>query len=144
MAEMYAVVRIRGGVNISPKIRDTLKMLNLSAVNRCVIIPKTPGYEGMLIRAKSHLTWGEIDQKMIERLVLKRGRMGGDRRPDAKTAKEITREIISKKSLKNTGIKPVFRLSPPRGGLKSIRLPYPRGDAGFRGKDINKLLERMI
>ena len=35
------------------------------------------------------------------------------------------------------------RLKPPVRGLKSIRLPYPKGDVGYRGKDIVKLIERM-
>ncbi len=34
-------------------------------------------------------------------------------------------------------------LKPPKGGFKSIRRHYPKGDLGYRGKDIIKLVERM-
>ena len=37
-----------------------------------------------------------------------------------------------------------YRLQPPKGGFKSTRLFYPKGDLGYRGKDIEKLIERMI
>ncbi len=42
-----------------------------------------------------------------------------------------------------TGKKVRGKLNPPRGGFKSIRRHYPGGDLGYRGKDIEKLLERM-
>jgi large subunit ribosomal protein L30 len=44
------------------------------------------------------------------------------------------------------GINPVFRLAPPRkGGYEGIKRAYSVGGAlGYRSKDINKLLERMI
>jgi len=41
-------------------------------------------------------------------------------------------------------IEPVFRLTPPSKGFKSIKEHYPKGDLGYRGKEINELLKRMI
>jgi len=41
-------------------------------------------------------------------------------------------------------IKPVFRLSPPRKGFRSLKNPYNRrGDLGYRGEAINQLISRM-
>jgi len=37
-----------------------------------------------------------------------------------------------------------FRLHPPRKGYRNIKLPYPEGALGYRGKEINELLRRMI
>ncbi|MDY6932317.1 MAG: uL30 family ribosomal protein, partial [Halobacteriota archaeon] len=34
---MYAVVRLRGNVNVRPEIKDTLKMLRLNRINHCVL-----------------------------------------------------------------------------------------------------------
>ena len=49
------------------------------------------------------------------------------------------------KNLKDSEIKPVFRLIPAKGGFKfSIKDNYPRGEIGYRGDKINELLERMI
>jgi large subunit ribosomal protein L30 len=40
-------------------------------------------------------------------------------------------------------LRPRVGLSPPRGGLKSLRQKYPRGELGFRGDAIKKFVERM-
>jgi len=141
---MYAVIRVRGSVNVPKDVKDTLRMLRLTRVNHCVVIPKTADYEGMLRKASTFITWGEIDQEMLEKLVAKRGRLPGDKRLAEKEAKDIAKKIIKKGSLKTAGIKPVFRLSPPSKGYRSIRLMYPKGDLGDRGTAINQLLKRMI
>jgi large subunit ribosomal protein L30 len=41
-------------------------------------------------------------------------------------------------------LKPVFRLTPPSKGFKSVKEAYPKGDLGYRGKEINELMGRMI
>ena len=144
MILMYAVIRIRGSVNVSREVKDTLKMLRLTRVNHCVVIPKKPDYDGMLQKARSRITWGEVSQDILERLVTKRGRLPGDRRVPEKEAKEMARKILKEDSVKDTGLKPVFRLSPPSKGYRSVRLGFPRGDLGNRGEKINELLKRMI
>jgi large subunit ribosomal protein L30 len=141
---MYAVIRVRGSVNVSREVRDTLKMLRLTRVNHCVLIPKRPDSDGMLQKARSYITWGEISQDTLEKLVAKRGRLSGDRRVTEREAKEMARKILKDGSVKDTGLKPVFRLSPPSKGYRSVRLGFPRGDLGNRGEGINRLLKRMI
>ena len=142
--DFYAAVRIRGSVNVARDVKDTLGMLRLTRVNHCVVIPKTPGYEGMLRKARSYITWGEVDQETLEKLVAKRGRLPGDRRVPEKDARELARRIMKDGFPKDSDVKPVFRLSPPTRGYRSIRLPFPRGDLGNRGEKINELLKRMI
>jgi large subunit ribosomal protein L30 len=141
---MYAVIRLRGSINIEDKIEDTLNMLNLTRKNHCVLVPKNKNYEGMLERVKNYVTYGEINKETLEELVKKRARKQGDKKLTEKEAKEIIEKIWKNKSVKNTGIKRVFRLSPPSKGLKSIKKQYPKGDLGYRGEEINKLLKRMI
>lgn len=141
---MYAVIRVRGSVNVAKEVADTLKMLRLTRVNHCVIIPKNPNYEGMLSKVKAFITWGEITQENLERMVAKRGRLPGDKRVTEKEAKDIAKKILKERSLKDAGIKPLFRLSPPSKGYRSVRFNYPRGDLGNRGEKINELLKRMI
>ena len=36
----WAVVRVRGSVNVKPKIKETMKLMRLNRVNHCVIIPE--------------------------------------------------------------------------------------------------------
>ena len=42
-------------------------------------------------------------------------------------------------------VKPLFRLNPPKKGYEGIKRAYVnKGALGYRGKDINKLITRMI
>jgi large subunit ribosomal protein L30 len=141
---MHAVIRIRGSVNVAKEIEDTLRMLRLTRVNHCVVIPDDPDHNGMLRKVRSYVTWGEITHEMLEWLVAKRGRIKGDERIPGKEAKDIAKNILKDNSVKDKGIKPVFRLSPPTKGYRSIRSDFPRGDLGNRGEKINELLKRMI
>lgn len=139
--EMLAVIRIRGSVGVPARIKDTLKMLRLNQVNHCVILPKTPDFEGMLRKAMNYITWGEIKPGVLGALIAKRGRGPGNKRIEGKDVKTLARKAAERQELK---IKPVFRLSPPSRGFRSIRRAFPKGDSGYRGEKINELLERMI
>jgi large subunit ribosomal protein L30 len=142
---LFAVVRVRGSVGITRQLSDTLMMLRLHRINHCVIIPKNQNYDGMLHKARNFITWGEIDRETLEKLVAKRGRFAGDKRvKDVSYAKELAHFILSGKPVKETGIKPVFRLSPPSKGYKSTKAIFPKGSLGYRGEKINELLKRMI
>lgn len=37
-----------------------------------------------------------------------------------------------------------MRLKPPAKGFRAIKKPYPKGDLGYRGKEINELIKRMM
>jgi len=142
---MYAVVRVRGSVNKKSEIKDTMRMLRLTRVNHCVIVRKDPKTEGMIKKVKDFVTWGEIDEKMMERLVAARGRMAGDRKPSDKELKEIIEHVNKKKTLAGIkNFKPVLRLASPRKGYEGIKVAYPKGALGYRGEKIKDLLERMM
>ena len=110
----------------------------------CVVVPKNPSYDGMLQKARSYVTWGEIDKETLEKLVSKRGRLSGDEKVPQKDAKGLAKDIMDGKPMKDSGLKPIFRLSPPSKGYRSVRSDFPRGDLGNRGEAINQLLKRMI
>ena len=147
----YAVVRVRGSVHVREDIKDTLKMLRLTRVNHCVVVPENDSYKGMLQKAKDYITWGEIDEKTLKYLLKKRGRKVGDKRLSDEEVEKVFKEIVENedvqppKILMKHHIKPVFRLAPPSKGFKkSIKQHYPKGELGYRGEAINELLERMI
>ncbi len=152
----YAVVRIRGTVNIKEGIADTMEMLRLNKVNHCVVVPETPSYKGMLQKVKDYVTWGEIDESVMTQLLLLRGHLVGDHPVSESFVKENTEydgiEELAKAICENKvniskieGLKPVFRLNPPRKGYRTIKRAYSIGGTlGYRGKDINALLERMM
>jgi large subunit ribosomal protein L30 len=151
---LFAVVRVRGSVKVKKEINDTLSMLRLNRVNHCVILPDKPQYVGMFKIVQGYITWGEVDKKVLTKLLEKRGRLVGNKPIDSKTLKKLGFANFEKladaliKGKADMGklkaIKPVFRLNPPRKGFKATRLPFPKGDLGYRKKKINDLLERMI
>ena len=151
---MLAVIRVRGSVNVWKKFKDTMKMLRLKAVNNCVVVPDNSSYRGMIMKVKDYVTFGEIDLETFIAMMKKRGRTEGDKRLDEKTiaatgfktVEELTKAIFDGKVsiTRVPSLKPVFRLTPPSKGFKSTKTQYPKGDLGYRGKDINKLIKRMI
>ncbi|MGC8812763.1 MAG: 50S ribosomal protein L30 [Candidatus Aenigmatarchaeota archaeon] len=150
---MFAVIRIRGKAR--REVEDTLKMLRLKNVNNCVILPEKPDFKGMLQKAKDFVTWGEIEKETLVELLKKRLRARGNKRVDEKILKETTNFdnfedfasalIEEKVKIKDfERLNPVFRLTPPSKGFKSVKEAYPKGDLGYRGKEINELIKRMI
>ena len=154
----YLVIRVRSDRGVTKKIRDTMAMLNLSRVNHAVLIPKTASYEGMLQKVKDYVTWGEVEADTIGNLIKERGRMAGDHPVTDKEVKSssshstinaLSKAIASGKATTKDveGMKPVFRLHPPRGpkGWGGIKRAYSIGGAlGFRGDALVPLAERMF
>ena len=75
----HAIIRLRGQINVKPKIKDTLKYLRLNRVNHCVVLPDNETTQGMLKVAKDYVTWGEIDGDLLAELIQTRGRLVGDK-----------------------------------------------------------------
>jgi len=131
---MLAVVRIRGRVNVSEEISRTLEYLHLPARNSCTLIPDNPHYKGMLQKVKDYVTWGPLNEQGAK-AILNRIETTEEKKPDAKA--------ILEKPLSELKVNSRIRLHPPRGGLKSVLHPYPDGDLGNRGEEINGLLVKM-
>ncbi|MCD6215900.1 MAG: uL30 family ribosomal protein [Candidatus Aenigmarchaeota archaeon] len=111
-----AVIRIRGSAGKPKKILDTLNMLGLKKPNMLRLFNSDDKVIlGMVRKVKDFVTWGEVDEE--------------------------TKELLSKTNKKK---KNIFNLHPPVKGFKSIKVSYPKGDLGYRGKNINKLIKRMI
>lgn len=152
-----AVVRIKGNINLNRNIKSTLQMLRLYKVNSCVVIPNRPTYVGMLKKVKDFITWGEIDGETFKDLLLKRGKIVGNKNLSADYLKEklkctvesfVTDFMNFKKELIDVpGLKPFFKLSPPRKGFerKGTKVPFSMGGVlGYRKEKINDLVKRML
>lgn len=115
---MIAVIRIRGQVNIRREITETLNRLGLKTKYSCVVMEKPKPEElGMIEKIKDFAAFGEISNETLKKLIEARG----------------------KKS------KTHFRLHPPRGGIDAKKhFGVCKGVLGNHGKEINKLLERML
>jgi large subunit ribosomal protein L30 len=136
---MYAIVRLRGSVKTKPDIKDTLDMLRLHRINHCVVVPDSPHYRGMIQKVKDYVAWGEIDEEALASMLEMRGRLNGNKRlPDQfirentsfKTIKEFASAVAQGgATLKDAGIKPVFRLHPPGRGTAERKRPSGRAES---------------
>jgi|SRR3989344_4129895 len=155
--DKIAIIRVRGTIGIKKEIEDTMKMLRLYKKNTCVVLNNTQSCAGMLKKIKDYVTWGDINEPTIKLLLIKRGKLPGNKPLIEEYVKEKTKltindfvkEFISgKKQLKDIpGFKPFFRLKPPEKGFerKGIKKPFSLGGSlGYRKDKINELIHRMI
>jgi large subunit ribosomal protein L30 len=151
---MFAIVRVKGTVNVSRNVEDALRNLNLDTPNRCVVVPDNSSYRGMLQKIKDMAAFGTIDYDTFLAMLKKRGRLTGEKHIDAKTVKEtgfdsvdaLARAIFDGKTKISAvpSLKSTFRLTPPKRGYKSTKLHYPKGDLGDHKEKISALIKRMI
>ena len=138
---LIAVVRIAGEVKVKPEIVNTLYRLRLRRKYTCVLIDSSnKGLMGMLWRVRHSVAYGDIDKDILVKLLDARAQKVDGKKLNAE---EAAGELISGKNLEELGIKPFFRLHPPRKGIDS-KIQYPKGVLGNNKNDINKLVERML
>jgi large subunit ribosomal protein L30 len=145
MIELMVVVRIRGIRNIKPRIKRTLELLRIEKPNHCVVVDTSPQTMGMLNLVKDYVAYGQVTEDTLFSLLQKRGEKGSKRL--ANTMSEAELKGIVKSVMNGAPVRdyadPVFRLHPPKRGLKNIKLAYPLGELGARD-DINSLIKRMV
>ena len=107
----WAVVRVRGSVNVNPKIKETMRLMKLNKVNHCVIVPKNDTYTGMLNIIKDYVTWGEIDAETTELLLQSSGKSSGNAEFTKEHLKETSFKTMKSLAKGLTEGKTVMRLS---------------------------------
>mgnify|MGYP001626147612 FL=1 len=166
-----AVIRLKGLADTPPDVERALDLLRLRRRYTCAVIDERPSYVGMLNVVKDWVTWGEIDADTLTELLRRRGRLIGNkpltddwvRKYGWSSIDEFALAYImgevnqlacpenkpwpksGNKVLCIPKLKPVFRLHPPSGGLRSIKKGFNEGgDLGYRGIAINELILRML
>jgi large subunit ribosomal protein L30 len=152
---MYAVVRLRGNVNVMYTIEDTLNMLRLNKVNHCVVLDENPSNLGMVQKVKDYVAYGTINSDTLTELLEKRGTLeGGAQLTDEYITENTEYDSIAsfaeavcnnEATLNDVPkLKPVLRLHPPRKGHRGIKKTVQqRGELGNHGENINALLHKM-
>ena len=142
---MYAVIRIRGTVNIAPDISKTLELLNLKRVNNLSIFQENEQTTKMIKTAQDYATYGKISDTVLKELIEKKALpLKEGQKVDVK---KVVEELKKGKSPKEAGIRNLFKMSPPRRGYerKGIKMPFKLGGAaGNRGDKIDALVVRMM
>jgi len=153
---MKAIVQLRGEVNQSEAVRDTLSMLNLHRVNHATFVPETDTYGGMVTKVNDWVAHGEPSVETVALLIEKRAEPAegdgdiDDEWVEANTDYDDVSVLASalleeETTLQDEGLAPTLRLHPPRGGHDGVK--HPTKEGGQLGKhtteEIDTLLEAM-
>ena len=153
---VYAVIRVRGQPDVNYNVDHTMKLLGLTRVNHCVIVPEDDVTKGMLQKIKDYVTWGEVSEETLADMIRVRGKVSGDEgltdeyikeNSDFQDAEGMAKTIAGGEyRMKDVeGAKAVFRLHPPVKGYEGNKRSYRNGGAlGYRGEAINNLIARML
>ena len=157
--KLYAVIRVRGVNNVRQPISLTLSLMNLRKSHNLSFVTNNASYTGMLFKGKDWVTWGEPSVEMVSHVLKKWGRLPGKKQltdqyvNEQSTGKYKDIEAFAKALVELKaglrdlpGLKPFFRLHPPRKGHErsGIKKPYTIGGAlGYRGEHINGLIKQM-
>jgi len=156
------VIRIRGIMGVSPKVKKILRLFRLRQLHNAVFVKLTGPMIQMLRWVEPYITYGYPNLKTVRELVYKRGfaKIRGNRIPI--TDNSIIEENVGKHNLicvedliheiytcgphfkEASKFLWPFKLNSPRGGFTKKRIHFTEGgDAGNRERYINKLVRRM-
>jgi len=140
---MYAIIRVRGSINVSPDTKKTFELLNLKSVNHCSIWQENNAKLRMLKKVENYSTFGTIGETDLKELLKTRGKaITGELDVDA-----AVKGLMAGKKSKEVNLKNCFKLSPPKHGYerKGIKKPFSLGGAlGDRKEKVNILIKKML
>ena len=138
---MILVIRISGQVDIGRGVEETLHRLRIRRKYSAVVLHNTSENIKILRSVRNFVSYGEISKETLKMLIEKRAQ------PIKKGKKiEVDKILdqIDKKSLHDLGLKPFFRLHPPRGGIDSKNHAGTSKKAVLgENKNISELVGRM-
>lgn len=163
--KLVFVIRVRGVLNVSPKVKKILQLLRLRQLHNGVFIRVNAATTKMLRLVEPFIAYGYPNLKSVKDLVYKRGfgKVTGQRVP-------ISDNCVVSNGLPGTGLECVedviheiytvgenfkaasnflwpFKLSSPKGGFdgKGKLNHFNEGGAcGQQGSKINQLIKKMI
>ncbi|MFC4249453.1 50S ribosomal protein L30 [Natribaculum luteum] len=154
---MKAIVQLRGEVDRSGAVDDTLDMLNVPKVNHATVVPDTDAYRGMITKVNDYVAYGEPSADVLETVLTKRAEPLEGRQSDVDEEwlaentdyddfADLAEALLAEETtLREQGLSPTLRLHPPRGGHDGIK--HPTVEGGQLGKhtteEINALLDSM-
>ncbi len=138
---MIIVIRISGLVEMPTYAQETLFRMRLRKKYSAVLLKESQETTTLLQNIRNFVAYGKIEPKALEELIAKRAKPI-DNKITKIDAKRVA-EIIEKDGIEKAGIKPFFRLHPPRKGIDS-KTHYPKGVLGDNKEDINELVRRML
>jgi large subunit ribosomal protein L30 len=132
MATEYLVaIMVRSAIDANPKISGILNRMGLRKRLTLVVHKSSEEIKNQFKEIKDYITYGEIDEGYLTKLLEKRGQ-------ESETGKLV---VKGKKYKRHMGMHPPVK-GFERGGIKK---GFGQGGAlGYRGQEISKLIERML
>ncbi|ADJ14418.1 50S ribosomal protein L30 [Halalkalicoccus jeotgali] len=150
---MQAVVQLRGEVDMSYDVEDTLSMLNLHRVNHCAFVPEHETFRGMVAKVNDYVAYGEPSQETVETLLRTRAEPdegSGDiddewlaDNTEYDSVAALAEALLEEETtLKEQGLTPVLRLHPPRGGHRGLK--HVTAEGGQLGKHSTEGIDELL
>ena len=139
---MIIAIRISGMIDVPKPVQEALFRLRLRRKYAAVILKPSNETLKLLKKLRNLIAYGDISKETLAELIEKRAQpLNKQTKIDPKTIIES----LEKKNLKELGIKPFFRLHPPRGGIESKKhFGVGKGVLGDNKEKINDLVKRML
>ena len=161
--KLAVVIRIRGIIGVSPKVKKILQLLRLRQVHNAVFVKLNRATINMLRLVEPFVAYGFPNLRTVKDLVYKRGfgKVNKQRIPisdnsvvdqvlgseDIICVEDLIHEIytVGPNFKKAANFLWPFKLSSPNGGFKRKLIHFNEGgDAGNRGEKIVGLVRRML
>jgi large subunit ribosomal protein L30 len=140
---MYAVIRLRGKINVSPNVNKTFELLNLNSINNMSVWAETKQALKMIKSVENYATFGIINEETLKELIEKKGRT----KEGKIDTEKVLKGLKEGKTIKEMNLINCFKMNPPLKGheRKGIKKPYSLGGAlGNRKEKINELIKKMM
>ncbi|UPM42543.1 50S ribosomal protein L30 [Halocatena salina] len=149
---MQALVQLRGEIDMSQGVEDTMSMLNLGRVNHCTFVPENETYRGMVTKVNDWVAHGQPSVDTVELVLATRGEsLDGDAIDEEWVAgnteydsiDSLAEALMSEETtLREQGISPTLRLHPPRGGHDGLK--HPTKEGGQLGKHTTEEIDSLL
>ena len=159
------VIRIRGIIGVSPKVKKILRLFRLRQINNGVFVRVNAATTKMLRLIEPFVAYGTPNLKSVRELIYKRGfgKVNGQRVP--LSSNTVIQEVIGKNDVlcmedliheiftvgphfkQASNFLWPFKLNSPRkgyGGKKKLIHFCENGAVGNQGDHINRLIKKMI
>jgi len=162
-AKLAFVIRIRGIIGMSPKVRKILQLLRLRQIHNGVFIKLNGATTKMLRLVEPYIAYGYPNLKSVRELIYKRGYGKVDKKRIAIDSNAVVEQVLGQYDIicvedliheiytvgphfkEAANFLWPFKLSSPTGGFKGKLLHYNEGgDAGLRAEKIHELIKKMI
>lgn len=162
--KVYFVVRVRGTIGVSPKVKKILQLLRLRQIHNGVFVKVNAATINMLRLIEPYIAYGAPNLKSVRELMYKRGfgKVNGQRIPLSSNAvisdvlgandivcmEDLIHEIFTcgdNFKAANNFIWP-FKLPSPKGGFDGKMLNHHNEDGacGNQGTKINRLIKKLM